>query len=86
MTDLPQEKKPKRNLTDKKGRQKRMEMIKQKQESKQQEYDLSSDESYTSSSDNDAFVISKAKKKPIKQRVQKESKPNLKRNHICEKM
>jgi len=94
MTDLPQEKKPKRNLTDKqkaarsdnlaKGRQKRMEMIKQKRESKQQEYDLSSDESYdsdcdTSSSDNDAFVISKAKKKPIKQRVQKESKPNLKR-------
>lgn len=92
MADSPKEKKPKRNLTDKqkaarrdnlaKGRQKRMDMIKQKRESKEQEYDLSSDESYdsdcdTSSSDNDAFVISKAKKKPIKQRIQKDSKPSL---------
>jgi len=76
--EAPLEKKPKRQLTDKqkaaridnlaKGRKKRMEMIKQKREMKEQEYDISSDESYesdsSSGSDNDAFVISKAKKKP----------------------
>ncbi|HRP37659.1 MAG TPA: hypothetical protein PLS50_07680 [Candidatus Dojkabacteria bacterium] len=77
--EVPLEKKPKRQLTDKqkaaridnlaKGRKKRMEMIKQKREMKEQEYDISSDESYdsdsSSGSDNDAFVISKAKKKPM---------------------
>lgn len=77
--EAPIEKKPKRQLTDKqkaaridnlaKGRKKRMEMIKQKREMKEQEYDISSDESYdsdsSSNSDNDAFVISKARKKPM---------------------
>ena len=67
--------KPKRTITEKQkaariqnlanGRKKRMDAIKQKRESKDQEYDISSDESYDSdsSSDNDAFVISKAKKR-----------------------
>ncbi|HRP37291.1 MAG TPA: hypothetical protein PLS50_05785 [Candidatus Dojkabacteria bacterium] len=77
----PTEKKPKRKITDAqraarndnlaKGRKKRMENIKQKKEMKEQEYDISSDESYdsasSSGSDNDAFVISKAKKKPVKE-------------------
>jgi len=79
------ETKPKRQLTEKqriaridnlaKGRKKRMDTIKQKRETKDQEYDISSDESYdsvsSSDSDNDAFVISKAKKrqaKPVKQK------------------
>lgn len=47
-----------------KGRLKRKETLKQKQESKGEEYNLSSDESESneSESDNDAFVISRKKK------------------------
>jgi len=85
--EAPLEKKPKRQLTDKqkaaridnlaKGRKKRMEMIKQKKEMKEQEYDISSDDSYdsdsSSGSDNDAFVISKAKKKPVLQPIRRSS-------------
>ena len=53
------------------GRKKRMEMLKQKKEQKPEEYDISSndgslDESDSSSDSEDAFVISKAKKKNAK--------------------
>ncbi len=78
----PRVTKPKRTMTEKQkcarlanlkaGREKRMERIKQKKETNQQEYDLSSgDESESSSeSDDDAFVISKKKKRQPKPIVQ----------------
>ena len=85
--------KPKRVMTDKQksarclnlaaGRKKRMDAIKQKKE-KPDEYDISSndgsiDESESSdSSDNDAFVLTKAKKRVVKLRLYKNSS-NLKK-------
>jgi len=81
-------KKPKRIMTEKqkaarlanleRGRKKRLESIQQKKEAKTKEYDLSSQDSNSeteSESDNDAFVISKAKKTPkVKDRPVKEKK------------
>ena len=59
-----------------KGRLKRKETLKQKQESKGEEYDLSSDESESdeSESDNDAFVLSRIKKYVPKEVVMKSQK------------
>ena len=65
------------------GRKKRMEMLKQKKEQKPEEYDISSndgslDESDSSSDSEDAFVISKAKKKNAKTVTPKERRKSKK--------
>ena len=68
------------------GRKMRMEMLKQKKEQKPEEYDISSndgslDESDSSSDSDDAFVISKAKKKnaktvaPVERKKSKKTEP-----------
>ena len=67
-------------------RKKRMEMIKQKKEQKPEEYDISSndgsvDESDSSSDSDDAFVISKAKKKNAKTITPKEQRKSKKTEH-----
>ncbi len=77
-----EDKKPKKVMTDKqkaarnanlvKARQKRKESLKEKHESKEQEYDLTDSElSSDSDSDNDAFVISRKKKFVPKEVVMK---------------
>ena len=73
-----------------KGRMKRMESLKQKKESKAEEYDLSSDAEWSSAasespSDDDAFVISRKKKIVPREVVMKaqssKHKPSRRENH-----
>ena len=74
-----------------KGRMKRMESLKQKKESKAEEYDLSADAEWSSAalespSDDDAFVISRKKKIVPREVVMKaqssKHKPSRRENHL----
>ena len=73
-----------------KGRMRRMESLKQKKESKAEEYDLSSDAEWSSAalespSDDDAFVISRKKKKvPREVVMRRENHPDYLQKDVDE--